>query len=146
MKTHHFHTKLPHQKPMLRQIEWWLQNGPNFEWICQKEQSFASNYFIFLKILFQFKNFLYRFFFIILTSIDLFYFLWRALFNRKTLFNSSIIVGEIDFSSFSSAWEFFDTNSMPNQLVTFSLKTKKTIFKIPPGTRFHLGSSWNQQD
>ena len=28
LKTHHFHTKLPHQKPMLRQIEWWLQNGP----------------------------------------------------------------------------------------------------------------------
>ena len=28
MKTHHFHTKLPHQKPMIRQIEWWLQNGP----------------------------------------------------------------------------------------------------------------------
>ena len=28
LKTHHFHTKLPYQKPMLRQIEWWLQNGP----------------------------------------------------------------------------------------------------------------------
>ena len=28
LKTHHFHTKLPHQKPMIRQIEWWLQNGP----------------------------------------------------------------------------------------------------------------------
>ena len=28
MKTHHFHTKLPYQKPMLRQINWWLQNGP----------------------------------------------------------------------------------------------------------------------
>ena len=24
---HHFHTKLPYQKPMLRQIKWWLQNG-----------------------------------------------------------------------------------------------------------------------
>ena len=23
-----FHTKLPYQKPMLRQIKWWLQNGP----------------------------------------------------------------------------------------------------------------------
>ena len=22
LKTHHFHTKLPYQKPMLRQIEW----------------------------------------------------------------------------------------------------------------------------
>ena len=28
METHHFHIKLPHQKPMLRQIKWWLQNGP----------------------------------------------------------------------------------------------------------------------
>ena len=28
LKTHHFHTKLPYQKPMLRQIKWWLQNGP----------------------------------------------------------------------------------------------------------------------
>ena len=28
MKKHHFHTKLPCQKSMLRQIEWWLQNGP----------------------------------------------------------------------------------------------------------------------
>ena len=25
---HHFHTKLPYQKLMLRQIKWWLQNGP----------------------------------------------------------------------------------------------------------------------
>ena len=25
---HHFHTKLKHQKPMLRQIEWWVQTGP----------------------------------------------------------------------------------------------------------------------
>ena len=25
---HHFHTKLPYQKPMLRQIEWGVQNGP----------------------------------------------------------------------------------------------------------------------
>ena len=25
---HHFHTKLPHQKRMLRQTEWWVQNGP----------------------------------------------------------------------------------------------------------------------
>ena len=28
LKTYHFHTKLPCQKPMLRQIKWWLQNGP----------------------------------------------------------------------------------------------------------------------
>ena len=28
LKTHHFHTKLTYQKPMLRQIEWWEQSGP----------------------------------------------------------------------------------------------------------------------
>ena len=28
MKTRHFHTKLPHEKPLLRQIERWVQNGP----------------------------------------------------------------------------------------------------------------------
>ena len=28
LKTYHFHTKLPYQKPMLRQTEWWVQNGP----------------------------------------------------------------------------------------------------------------------
>ena len=27
LKMHHFHTKLPYQKQMLRQIEWWVQNG-----------------------------------------------------------------------------------------------------------------------
>ena len=25
---HYFHTKLPYQKPMLRQIKWWVQNRP----------------------------------------------------------------------------------------------------------------------
>ena len=28
LKKHHFHTKLLYEKPMLRQIEWWVQNGP----------------------------------------------------------------------------------------------------------------------
>ena len=28
------------------------------KWTCQKERGFVSNYFIFLKILFQFKNLL----------------------------------------------------------------------------------------
>ena len=28
LKTHHFHTKLTYQKPMLQQIELWVQNGP----------------------------------------------------------------------------------------------------------------------
>ena len=36
--------------------------------------------------------------------------------QSQTLFNRNIIVVEMDFSSFSSAWEFFDTNSMPNFL------------------------------
>ena len=26
LKTHHFHTKPPYQRPMLRQIEWWVKN------------------------------------------------------------------------------------------------------------------------
>ena len=37
-----FHTKLLCQKPILRQIEWRVQNRP-----IAKERSFASNYFIF---------------------------------------------------------------------------------------------------
>ena len=28
LKTHHVHSKLFYQKPILRQIEWWLQNEP----------------------------------------------------------------------------------------------------------------------
>ena len=28
LKIHHVHAKLPYQKAMWRQIEWWLQNGP----------------------------------------------------------------------------------------------------------------------
>ena len=41
-------SKLLCQKPMLRQLECQLQNGPITEW------SFASNYVIFLEIFFQF--------------------------------------------------------------------------------------------
>ena len=48
---HHFHTKLPYKKPMLRQTEWWVQ-----KWTYHKERSFACHYFVFLKVLFQFKN------------------------------------------------------------------------------------------
>ena len=51
LKTYHFHTKLPYQKPMLRQIKW-----VSTKWIHHKERSFTSNYFIFLKILFQLKT------------------------------------------------------------------------------------------
>ena len=28
LKTHHFHTKLPYEKSILRQTEWCVQNGP----------------------------------------------------------------------------------------------------------------------
>ena len=28
LKTHHFYTKLPYQKPKLRQTEWWIVNEP----------------------------------------------------------------------------------------------------------------------
>ena len=28
LKTHHFHSKLSHQKSILRQTEWWVWNGP----------------------------------------------------------------------------------------------------------------------
>ena len=28
LRMYHFHTKLPYQEPMLRQIAWWVQNGP----------------------------------------------------------------------------------------------------------------------
>ena len=28
LKTHHFHIKLPYQKPVLKQIKWWVQTGP----------------------------------------------------------------------------------------------------------------------
>ena len=53
LKTHHFHTKQPYRKSMLRLTEQGLQNGPII-----KKRNFASNYFIFVKRLFQFKNFL----------------------------------------------------------------------------------------
>ena len=37
------HAKLACQKPILRQIEWWVQNGHHKEW------SFASSHFIFFE-------------------------------------------------------------------------------------------------
>ena len=52
---HHFHTKLPYQKPMLRQVEWRVQNGP-----VTKNEFLPVTTLLFLKILFQFKNFLKR--------------------------------------------------------------------------------------
>ena len=52
LKTQHVHTKLPCQKPMLRQIEWVVQNGPI------TKNRVLPVYLIILKILFQFKNLL----------------------------------------------------------------------------------------
>ena len=36
--------------------------------------------------------------------------------NEKTLFSRNYIVFEMDFSTFSSSWEFFDAKSLPNFL------------------------------
>ena len=55
LKTHHFHWKLLCQKPMLRQIEWRLLNGP----IIKSEVLPVSTLF-FLENLFQFWNLLKR--------------------------------------------------------------------------------------
>ena len=49
MKTPHFYTELPCQKPMLRQIEWGAQNGPT-----TKNRIPATIFFS--KILFQLTN------------------------------------------------------------------------------------------
>ena len=53
LKTRHFHAKLPRQKPMLRQIEWRVQNGP-----ITKNGVLPVTALYFLKILFQFKSLL----------------------------------------------------------------------------------------
>ena len=55
LKTRHFHAKLPRQKPMLRQIEWRVQNGP-----ITKNGVLPVTALYFLKILFQFKSLLQR--------------------------------------------------------------------------------------
>ena len=54
LKTQHFHTKLPFEKPMLRQIELGGQNGR-----ITKKGILALITLIFLEILFQFENLLY---------------------------------------------------------------------------------------
>ena len=48
-----FHTKLSCQKPVSRQVEWGVQ-----KWTYHKERSFDTNYLIFLKIQFRYKNLL----------------------------------------------------------------------------------------
>ena len=47
LKKYHSHTKLPYQKPMLRQIEWWVQNGP-----ITKNQVFPVTNWFFWKLCF----------------------------------------------------------------------------------------------
>ena len=51
LKMHHFHTILPHQKPMLRQTEWWVPNGP-----ITKNGFLRGTILFYFLILFQFKN------------------------------------------------------------------------------------------
>ena len=50
LKRHHFHTKYDVKTNKM----------VSTKWTYQKEQSFARNCFIFLKILFQFKNLFYK--------------------------------------------------------------------------------------
>ena len=50
LKMHHFYTKLPNKKPMLRQIEWLVQSRPI------TKNGLLSFGFTSSKILFQFKN------------------------------------------------------------------------------------------
>ena len=52
-KTHHFRTKLPYLQPMLRQIQWWPQNGP-----ITKNGVFPVTTLSFLESCFSFKNLL----------------------------------------------------------------------------------------
>ena len=51
LKTHHLHTKLPYQKPMLREIEWWAQNGP-----IAKNGSLPETTLLFLKFCFSLRT------------------------------------------------------------------------------------------
>ena len=57
LKTHHFHSTLLCQNPVLSEDK---QNGDYQKWTYHKEWSFSSNYFIFLDKLFQFQNLLKR--------------------------------------------------------------------------------------
>ena len=52
LKAEHFHTKLPCQKPMLRQIECGVQNGP-----ITKNGVFPRHYSIFMKICLSYRTF-----------------------------------------------------------------------------------------
>ena len=51
LKTHHFHTKLPYQKPMLRQIKQSLQSGP-----LKKNRVFPLTTLFFWKFCFSLRT------------------------------------------------------------------------------------------
>ena len=51
LKTHHFHAKLPCHKPMLRQIEWWMQN-----WLITNNGVLPVTILFFWKFCFSFRT------------------------------------------------------------------------------------------
>ena len=51
LKTHHFHTKTTISEANVK-----TNRIVSTKWTYHRDRSFASNYFMFLKILFQFKN------------------------------------------------------------------------------------------
>ena len=74
------------------------------KWTYHKERSFASNYFIFLKILFQFKNLLNRVDFLYQScaavSFDGVFSLWVSLSKNRSFCKG-------DFSFYMFSWKFF---------------------------------------
>ena len=52
MKTHRCHTKLPHRKPMLKQIDWWVQN-----WTITKNGVSPVTTLFFWKFCFSLRTF-----------------------------------------------------------------------------------------
>ena len=64
--------------------------------------------------------------------------------NKKTLFNCNYVVFEMDISSFPSAWQFFNTNSLPNFLRSprVFLKSRTLISLIFLLKSTTLGRKW----
>ena len=50
---HHFYTELRYQKPMAKQIKWWLQNGPLDKWITKNRVFPVTTFFFFWKFCFS---------------------------------------------------------------------------------------------
>ena len=74
---------------MLRQIEWDVGGMGLKKWTYHKEQSFVRNYFIFLKILFQFTNILDRE--LVNVNIHTFCKRWSFISARVFFFPASIV-------------------------------------------------------